>query len=118
MAQRKNLTMRAYKIFRAPEYEQLLRDGESAGSPVDLADGYIHLSTASQLAGTLTKHFAGETGLRLLAVETELLAPLKWEPSRGGDLFPHLYRVLRVADIVWTRDIGIGPDGHITGELE
>ena len=110
--------MLAYKIFRASEYDAFRRDGRSLGAPVDLADGFIHLSTAKQVPGTLAKHFAGEDGLRLLAVDTETLDPLKWEVSRGGDLFPHLYRELREADLLWTREIALGPDGHLTGELE
>ncbi len=109
--------MLAYKIFRDPEYQALLRDGRSDGAPVDLADGYIHLSTAAQLPGTLAKHFADETGLHLLAIETERLDALRWEPSRGGDLFPHLYRELRVADLLWSRPLPLGPSGHDIGEL-
>lgn len=109
--------MLAYKIFRDPEYQAFLRDGASAGAPVDLADGYIHLSTAAQVPGTLARHFSGETGLHLLAVDTETLSPLRWEPSRGGDLFPHLYRELRTADVVWSRALPLNPNGHETGEL-
>lgn len=109
--------MLAYKIFRDPEYQAFLRDGRSAGAPVDLADGYIHLSTAAQLPGTLARHFAGELGLHLLAVETEGLEPLRWEPSRGGDLFPHLYRDLRTKDVLWSRALPLGPDGHDIGDL-
>ncbi|RCW85767.1 DUF952 domain-containing protein [Paracoccus lutimaris] len=109
--------MLAYKIFRASEYQAFRRDGHSAGAPIDVTDGYIHLSTAAQLAGTLGKHFAGEEGLHLLAVETERLDALRWEPSRGGDLFPHLYRDLRAGDVLWSRPLPLGPDGHIIGEL-
>lgn len=109
--------MLAYKIFRDSEYQAFLRDGRSAGAPVDLADGYIHLSTAAQLPGTLAKHFAGEQDLHLLAVETEGLEPLRWEPSRGGDLFPHLYRDLRAKDVLWSRRLPLGPGGHDIGDL-
>ncbi|WP_199258954.1 DUF952 domain-containing protein [Paracoccus binzhouensis] len=109
--------MLAYKIFRDPEYQAFLRDGCSAGAPVDLADGYIHLSTAAQLPGTLAKHFAGESGLHLLAVETEGLNCLRWEASRGGDLFPHLYRELRADDVLWSRPLPLGPMGHEIGDL-
>lgn len=112
-----NRVMLAYKIFRASEYQAFQRDGHSAGAPVDLADGYIHLSTADQVPGTLAKHFAGETGLHLLAIQTEGLTPLKWEPSRGGALFPHLYRELLASDVIWSREIPLGPDGHRTGDL-
>lgn len=93
--------------------------GQSAGAPVDLADGFVHFSTAAQLPTTLAKHFAGEDGLTLLACEAETLEDsLRWEPSRGGDLFPHLYRPMRMADIRWTRQIELADDGHRTGPLE
>ena len=104
--------MLIYKILRAPEWEAFEAAGETAGAPVDLADGYIHFSTAAQAAETAAKHFAGEEGLWLLAVETEGLGDLRWEPSRGGQLFPHLYGVLRRADVAWARPLPLGPDGH------
>ncbi|WP_134681670.1 DUF952 domain-containing protein [Paracoccus ravus] len=110
--------MLIYKVLRASEYEAFCRDGRSLGAPIDLTDGYIHLSTAKQLTGTLAKHFAGEDGLHLLALESERLEPLQWEPSRGGDLFPHLYRELLAADVIWSRPIACGPLGHDIGELE
>lgn len=110
--------MLIYKVFRRDEYQRFLQDGQSAGAPVDLTDGYIHFSTADQIATTLAKHFAGEDGLVLLAVETEELDGLRWEPSRGGALFPHLYRSLHADDIQWVRPLTLGPSGHVTGELE
>ena len=73
----------------------------------------MHFSTAEQVAETLAKHFKGEMGLWLLAVESDGLDPLKWEPSRGGALFPHLYRRLRLADLLWARRIAPGAKGHI-----
>lgn len=109
--------MLAYKIFRDPEFQAFLRDGRSDGAPVDLADGYIHLSTAAQLPGTLAKHFHGEQHLHLLAVDTETLDKLRWEPSRGGDLFPHLYRALWADDLLWHRPLPLGPAGHDIGDL-
>lgn len=109
--------MLAYKIFRDSEYRAFLRDGRSAGAPVDLADGYIHLSTAAQLPGTLARHFAGEGGLHLLAIETATLDGLRWGPSRGGVLFPHLHRELRAADVIWSRPLPLGADGHDIGDL-
>ena len=82
-----------YKIFRAAEMAAFVAAGETAGAPVDVADGYVHFSTAAQAEGTLRKHFAGEDGLWLLACDPDALGPaLRWEPSRGGALFPHLYR--------------------------
>lgn len=110
--------MQIFKVFRAPEWAQMQRDGQTLGAPVDLADGYVHLSTAEQLPVTLSKHFAGETGLILLACKADDLAPdLRWEVSRGGALFPHLYRPLRMNDIVWSRAIATTDQGHETGDL-
>ena len=94
--------MLIYKIFRTPEWAALDRNGETAGAPVDVADGYVHFSTATQAAETAAKHFAGEAELVLLALDADSLGPaLVWEPSRGGALFPHLYGPLRLADIAW-----------------
>ncbi|MEO1551507.1 MAG: DUF952 domain-containing protein [Pseudomonadota bacterium] len=92
--------MQIYKVFRAPEDAAFRAQGRSSGAPIDLADGYIHFSTADQLAETLAKHFTAEADLVLLAVDATLLgSDLKWEPSRGGALFPHLYRDLRQTDV-------------------
>lgn len=104
--------MLIYKILTADEWQALERDGESAGAPVDLADGFVHFSTGAQVAATAAKHFAGQAGLMLLAVEADRLGGvLKWEPSRGGDLFPHLHAPLRRADLIWARPLPLGPDG-------
>jgi uncharacterized protein (DUF952 family) len=93
--------MSIYKIFRAPEWEAMRAQGHSLGAPIDLQDGYVHLSTAEQVEETAARHFAGEHGLVLLALDESRLAPdLRWEPSRGGALFPHLYRELRLADVL------------------
>ncbi len=109
--------MLIYKIFRRPEWDALVRDGQSAGAPVDLADGYIHLSTAQQVMETAAKHFRGESDLVLVALESDRLGPaLRWEPSRGGELFPHLYRALRRADVVWDKSLPLGAAGHIFPE--
>lgn len=95
--------MLIYKIFRAHEWADLRAQGTTRGAAVDIADGFVHLSTADQTAGTAAKHFAGEDGLVLLAVEADRLGDaLRWEASRGGALFPHLYRDLRMSDVVWT----------------
>ncbi|WP_313136060.1 DUF952 domain-containing protein [Paracoccus jeotgali] len=110
--------MLIYKVLRDPEWQQLQRDGETAGAPVDLADGYIHFSTAETLRGTLDKHFADEDGLHLLACEAQGLGEaLRHEPSRGGLLFPHLYRRLRLADIAWSRPLTRGAEGFDLGDL-
>lgn len=84
-----------YKICPASAWREAERHGAFRGSADDLRDGFIHFSTASQVAGTAEKHFAGQAGLFLIAVDAETLGDaLKWEPSRGGDLFPRLYAEL------------------------
>jgi uncharacterized protein (DUF952 family) len=81
-----------YKICSASEWRSAEKAGAFNGSTVDLQDGFIHFSTAAQVAETARRHFHGQTDLVLIGVrENELGAALKWEPSRGGDLFPHLY---------------------------
>jgi uncharacterized protein (DUF952 family) len=81
--------------------------------PVDHADGYVHFSTAEQLRETLRRHFAGQAGLVLFAVEAEPLgAALRWEPSRGGALFPHLYGELEMAALTERATISVGTDGE------
>lgn len=103
-----------YKIFRADEMVAFLEKGRTAGAPIDLADGYVHMSTAAQLEGTLSKHFAGESDLSLLAIEADNLgARLKWEVSRGDALFPHLYRDLMVSDVLWHKPLE--PSDHPSG---
>jgi uncharacterized protein (DUF952 family) len=87
----------AYKIMSTAEFAQMQRDGAFHGSPVDLRDGYIHLSTKAQLAETLAKHFSGMTDLAILEVDLSKVAdPVRWEPSRGGQLFPHIYGLLPI----------------------
>ncbi|MDB5593552.1 MAG: dihydroorotate dehydrogenase [Hyphomicrobiales bacterium] len=89
-----------YKIAPASLWQEAEEAGVFTGAPVDLADGFIHFSTADQARETAAKHFAGQRDLVVVSVEADGLAPdLKWEPSRGGDLFPHLYRPLRVDEI-------------------
>lgn len=109
--------MLVYKVFRETEMRAFLAQGRTSGAPVDLVDGYIHLSTSDQLAETLARHFAGENDLHLLAIETENLSDLRWEPSRGGALFPHLYRDLSVGDVRWSRLLPLTANGHQIGEL-
>jgi uncharacterized protein (DUF952 family) len=101
-----------YKILTKPAFEEASAKGRFDGSPVDLRDGFIHLSAGNQVAGTLAAHFAGQAGLVLLAVDTEACGGrLKWEPSRGGELFPHLYGPLDLSHAVWTADLPLGEDG-------
>ena len=106
--------MEIYKILRAPEWANLRASGETPGAPIDVADGYVHFSTAQQARETAAKHFAGVDGLMLAALDSDALgAALKWEPSRGGALFPHLYGPLRLADVLWAQPLPLGPQGHI-----
>lgn len=87
-----DLPTTAYKVLTAAQMATLEADGAFAGAPVDLADGYIHLSTAEQLTETVDKHFAGQSDLHVAAVGLEALGgAVKWEVSRGGALFPHIY---------------------------
>jgi uncharacterized protein (DUF952 family) len=110
--------MQIFKIFRADEFTAFEATGTTRGAPIDVRDGYIHFSTAPQVTETLAKHFDGEDDLVLLAVEADLLGDdLRWEQSRGGQLFPHLYRDLRRSDIVWLRPLTLGPDGHRLPDL-
>ncbi|MRX51132.1 DUF952 domain-containing protein [Paracoccus sp. S-4012] len=109
--------MLIYKIFRPAEFAELIARGESAGAPVDRADGFVHFSTGEQVRETAARHFSGEDGLWLLACDGAGLGPaLRWEVSRGGAAFPHLYRVLRAADVVWARPLPLGTGGHRFGE--
>lgn len=88
------------KIFRAAEWAAFFEAGEFAGSADDLRDGFIHLSSADQLAGTLERHFGGEAGLVVAEIDVAEDRALRWELSRGGAAFPHLYRALMWADVV------------------
>jgi uncharacterized protein (DUF952 family) len=95
------LPVTAYKVLTSDQMAALLAEGSFAGAPVDLADGYIHLSTAEQLTGTLDKHFAGQDGLHIAAVDLALLGDaVRWEPSRGGQLFPHIYSALPLSAVL------------------
>lgn len=105
--------MLIFKIFRAPEWQALRSEGETLGAPIDVADGYVHFSTAQQVAETAAKHFAGEGDLFLLGLEADDLGDdLKWEPSRGGALFPHLYRPLRLSDVHWAQPLPLVDGAH------
>ena len=109
--------MLIYKIFRSNEWADLQSLGETPGAPIDVADGYIHFSTAETVAETGAKYFAGVKGLVLCALETEGLEPLKWEPAREGVLFPHLYRNIRLTDILWTKPLPLVDGTHQFPEL-
>jgi uncharacterized protein (DUF952 family) len=109
-----------YKICSAELWRDAQQAGRFRGAPLDLADGFIHFSSAAQVAETAAKHFAGAAGQVLVAVDGGLLGEaLKWEPSRGGDLFPHLYGGLSLDAVKWARPLRLGADGrHVFPELE
>ena len=105
--------MLIYKIFRAQEWATLRQDRSTTGAPIDVADGYIHFSTAAQAGETAAKYFADVDDLFLIAVEADTLGDeLKWEPSRGGALFPHLYREMTLADVHWAQPLAIVDGVH------
>jgi len=109
-----------YKICDAAAWRAAERAGEFAGAPVDLSDGYIHFSAADQVAETAAKHFTGQRDLVLVAVDAGAVGPaLKWEPSRGGALFPHLYGTLPLTAVRWVKPLPLGPDGrHVFPALD
>jgi len=103
---------RVYKILPAADWAQALAAGRYEGSALDKADGFIHLSTAGQAQETARRHFAGQAGLVIVAFEAERLGQaLKWEPSRGGDPFPHHYGSLDCALAQSTEPAPLAPDG-------
>jgi len=102
-----------YKICPAALWREATRLGRFRGSDVDVRDGFIHFSTAAQAAETAAKHFAGQRDLLLLQVDAAGLgAALKWEPSRGGVLFPHLYGDLDLAAVIKVEPLPLGADGR------
>ncbi len=106
-----------YKICRRDEWSVAERERLFRGSPDDLRDGFIHFSTAAQCPGTFEKYFASEPGLVLVAVDTRALgSALKWEPSRGGALFPHLYGELGLDAVLWSRPLASVADFKQLGQ--
>ena len=104
----------AFKLIDAGEWTTARDAGRYDGSAVDRTDGYIHMSTATQLAETARRHYAGRSGLVLLSVQTAPLGDsLLWEPSRGGDLFPHLYGPLPVTAVGTVRALLVTEDGQM-----
>ena len=112
--------MVVFKIVATEEWAAAEAAGVFTGAAVDRADGFIHLSTAAQAPETAAKWFAGRDGLTLVAIDAEALGKdLRWEPSRGGALFPHLYGALPMSAVAWSRPLTLGPDGvHVFGSLE
>jgi uncharacterized protein (DUF952 family) len=109
-----------YKICPEPLWREAEEDGVFRGARIDHHDGFIHFSTADQVAETLAKHFAGERNLVLVAVDAQHLGPaLRYEQARDGALFPHLYIALDLGAVLWVKPIEVGPDGvHILPDLD
>lgn len=109
-----------YKIAPRALWSQAETVGVFAGAPIDIADGYIHFSTAQQAKETAAKHFAGQDNLVLAAIDPAKLGErVRWEPSRGGQLFPHLYAALPLDAVVWVKDLPLGADGiHTFPDLD
>src|SRR4051812_32934399 len=105
------MTSMVYKIVSAGEWRDAEAAGRFDGSEVDRRDCFIHFSTPAQVRETAARHFAGHNGLLLVAVDTSKL-PIRWEPSRGGELFPHLYGSLPIDVVVWSRRLELGQDGR------
>ncbi len=102
-----------YKIVPRSIWEDAERAGEFAGAGIDLQDGYIHFSTSEQAQETADKHYVGQNDLLLVAVdETQFDEEMKWEPSRGGALFPHLYGVLKIEQATSVTEIQMTKDGR------
>ena len=102
-----------YKIVPATLWRAAEREGTFRGAPVDLKDGFIHFSTAAQVAETAAKHFAGERDLLLVSADSATLGTyLRWEPSRGGALFPHLYAALDLTLVTRVDPLPLGADGR------
>ena len=107
------MTEMIYKIVPEPLWRDAVAKGSFGGSPIDVADGFIHFSTALQVRDTAAKHFAGVTGLLIVAVSSADLGPgLRWESSRGGDLFPHLYGELPMTAVRWVEPLSLDSAGR------
>ncbi|AMS44200.1 uncharacterized protein (DUF952 family) [Aminobacter aminovorans] len=114
------MTKTIYKICPEAMWREAERSGIFTGAPIDLTDGFIHFSTAEQVVETAAKHFTGQADLLLIAIDAERLGPaLKYEVSRGGALFPHLYAQLEASAAKWVRPLPLNADGaHDFPELE
>ena len=108
-----------YKICPALLWQTAEKTGAFAGAPIDVQDGYLHFSTGKQVRETAAKHFAGQNDLLLIAIDADSLGPaLRYEPSRGGDLFPHLYAPLPLSSVLWVKPLPLGADGrHVFPDL-
>lgn len=102
-----------YKILTADQWAELQAKETTFGAPIDIADGYVHFSTAEQAQETADKHFKDQEGLFLAAFQSKDFGEdLKWEPSRGGDLFPHLYAQLRLDKVLWSKPLDLVNGKH------
>ncbi|MEW9808641.1 DUF952 domain-containing protein [Mesorhizobium marinum] len=102
-----------YKICPETLWREAEKAGRFDGAPVDTSDGFIHFSTAEQVRETAARHFAGQQGLLLVAVDPTPLGPaLKWEVSRGGALFPHLYAQLALSAVLWIKPLPLDASGN------
>jgi uncharacterized protein (DUF952 family) len=108
-----------FKICDSALWRKAELAGSFRGAPIDASDGFIHFSTVAQVVETAARHFARVDNLVLVAVDAPALGgALRWEPSRGGDLFPHLYAALPLAAVVWVKPLPLGADGrHVFPEL-
>jgi uncharacterized protein (DUF952 family) len=101
-----------YKIMSKAQWDDFTARGVFAGAPIDLADGYVHFSTDKQMKETAARYFAGQDDLMLIAVASDGLGDaLKFEVSRGDDLFPHLYAPLTIAHVLWAKALPLGASG-------
>src|SRR5215210_7760350 len=102
-----------FKICSKLLWREAEKSGLFAGAPVDMQDGYLHFSTGQQVRETAARHFAGQEDLLLIAVDADSLGTdLRYEPSRGGDLFPHLYAPLPLSSVLWVKPLPLGADGR------
>ena len=108
-----------YKICPALLWQTAEKAGSFAGAPIDVQDGYLHFSTGKQVRETAAKHFAGQNDLLLIAIDADSLGhALRYEPSRGGDLFPHLHAPLNLSAVLWVKPLPLGADGgHVFPDL-
>lgn len=108
-----------YKIAPEGLWREAEKDGRFTGAPIDVADGFIHFSTAAQVRETAARHFAGQADLLLIAIDGNRLGDaLKYEVSRGGALFPHLYAPLSLEAVLWVKPLPLGANGHEFPALE
>jgi len=106
--------MLIYKICDRTLWDAAVEAGEFKGAEIDLTDGFIHFSTAEQMRETAAKHFAGREDLVIIAVDADALGDeMKWEVSRGGALFPHLYRTLKVSEAAWAEPLPLVDGAHV-----